>query len=269
MKTLQLKLNRKSTFIWIALLAGITFAFMAVFPSMANESMQMLVDGKLDALPDALLAIVGFESIPDFTDIRVFYAYIMQYINIALAIFSLSLGLSTFLKEEEDGTIEFIYAQAISRKDFVLQKLQANIMLTIVVVLSLIFASSLSFIAFRPEGVDLVALIIETVPLFLSYFAIALIFLFLGTGLSFILKSGTSVSPVSMGIVFITYIVGLMSSMLDILEPLKHLSILHALFPSAIYDGNVNTMSLLLWVVFSLLVFYVGMLRFNRRDINV
>lgn len=269
MKTLQIKLNKKSTLIWSALLAGITFAFMAVFPSMANESMQMLVDGKLDALPDALLAIVGFESIPDFTDIRVFYAYIMQYINIALAIFSLSLGLSAFLKEEENGTIEFIYAQAISRKEFVLQKLFANILLTVAVVLGLIFASTLSFVAFRPEGVDLIELIIETLPLFLSYFAIALIFLFLGTGLSFILKSGTSVSPVSMGIVFMTYIVGLMSSMLDLLEPMKHLSILHALFPSAIYEGDLNAGSLVLWVIGSLLIFYVGMHRFNHRDINV
>lgn len=269
MKKLQIKLNKKSTLIWALILGGITLLFMAVFPSMANESMQQLVDGKLDALPEALLAIVGFETIPDFTDIRVFYAYIMQYINIALGIFAFSLGLSSFLKEEETGTVEFLYAQAISRYDFVVQKLIANAMLVVSVVSVIVVSSVLSFVMFKPVDLELMPLLFESLPLFASYYVLVLIFLVFGTGLSLVLKSGISINALSMGLVFITYVAGLMSSMVSFLEPLKHVSILHALFPSAIYSGDVNFITVILWFVVAIASLGLGMLYFKKRDILV
>lgn len=269
MRKLHIKLQKKSTMIWTLLLSGIVFFFMAVYPSMANESMQQLVDGKMEALPDALLAIVGFEVIPDFTDIRVFYAYIMQYINIALSIFALSLGLSSFLKEEETGTIEFIYAQALSRKDFVLQKFFANLQLILFTVSMLVLSSGLSFIVFRAEEIKIWDLVIETLPIFASYYGLALIFLVLGSGLSLLLKSGSSASGLSMALVFVSYIMGIISSMVDFLQPLESISILHTFLPSSIYAGSFDFLSFLLWLSFALGSFLLGIYRFEKRDIQV
>ena len=76
MKTLQYKLNRKSQWLWIAALSLMLFGFMAFFPSMANDAMKDLVDNKLNGLPDSIMNIVGLDSFPDFTDIKVFYGYI-------------------------------------------------------------------------------------------------------------------------------------------------------------------------------------------------
>ena len=108
---LHIKLNLKGIILWALILLLIVFGFMAFFPSMANDSMKELVDGKLNGLPDSILSIVGFETFPDFTDINVFYGYIMQYVMMALAVFSMSLGLNTYIKEEKEGTIEFLFAQ--------------------------------------------------------------------------------------------------------------------------------------------------------------
>lgn len=269
MRNLQLRLNKKTAIVWSSILFGFIFIFMAVYPSMANDSMQMLVDGKLEGLPPALLSIVGFETIPDFTKITVFYAYIMQYMNIALAIFALGLGLGSFLQEESDGTIEYLFAQPLSRKELVVEKLKANLIIIFSVVSLIVLAGLLSFFIFKPEEVILLDLIVETVPLFASYYLLAAIFLILGSGLSLVLKSGSKVSTTAMAIVFATYFIGIMASLTDVLEPLKAVSILHSLFPSTIYTGEINYFSVGLWIFVAIAFFIFGLTNFNKRDILV
>lgn len=269
MKSLQIKLNKKSAIVWAVVLFGFIFVFMAVYPSMANDSMQSLADKKLEGLPPALLSIVGFESIPDFTDIKVFYAYIMQYLNIALVIFALSLGLGSFLQEEIDGTIEYLFAQPLSRKNLVIGKLIANIFLVFFVVSIVSLAGVLSFVVFRPDNVGLFDLLTDTIPLFISYYFLAFIFLILGSGLSLLLKSGSKVSTTAMALVFASYFIGIMASLVEILQPLKSVSLLHALFPSNIYLGDIDYYSIGLWIIFSMLIFFLGFVSFKDRDILV
>ena len=71
---------------------------------MAEEGLQELMAG----MPDDILQVLGFESFPDFSKIDQFFGYIIQYVMMALLVYSISLGLNTFLKEEKDGTIEFL-----------------------------------------------------------------------------------------------------------------------------------------------------------------
>lgn len=269
MTLLQLKLNTKSTLIWTSLLVGFIVLFMAVYPSMANESMQLLIDGKLEGLPPALLSIVGFDSIPDFTDIRVYYGYIMQYMNIALAIFSLSLGLSSFLQEEIDKTIEFLFAQPISRKELILDKLKANTLIVVTVVTMIILAGTLSFYLYKPNDIQLISLLKDSLPLFLSYYVIAFIFLLLGSGLSLLLKPGSKAVSVSMAIVFSSYFIGIMSEMTEVLLPLKSLSLLHGLFPADLYANDFGGYSVFIWTIISISFFVFGFKKFFTRDILV
>ena len=69
--------------------------FMAFFPTMAEEGLQELMAG----VPDDILQVLGFESFPDFSKIDQFFGYIIQYVMMALLVYSISLGLNTFLKE--------------------------------------------------------------------------------------------------------------------------------------------------------------------------
>ena len=98
---------------------------------------------------------------------------------------------------------------------------------------------------------------------------LAFIFLILGSGLSLLLKPGTKVSGVSMGLVFSTYFIGVMAMMSELLAPLKSISILHALFPSEVYSNKVNGNSVMAWGILALIVFVFGLLRFMKRDIEV
>lgn len=266
---LHIKLNLKATILWALILLLIVFGFMAFFPSMANDSMKELVDGKLNGLPDSILSIVGFETFPDFTDINVFYGYIMQYVMMALAVFSMSLGLNTYIKEEKEGTIEFLFAQPQSRQSLILNKLAANILLLTVVITTLVASSVLSFILFKPESINLGTLLSDNLIVFLSYYLLSFIFLLLGTSLSMLLPSSVSVIGISMALVFLPYLVGTMATMIKELKFIKGVSILHTLMPNQLYSNTINWMSLILWCLVSLALFMVAYQSFKNRDIKI
>ena len=124
MRRLQFNLNKKSMLIWMGVLGFMIVGFMAFFPTMAEEGLQELMAG----MSDDILQVLGFESFPDFSKIDQFFGYIIQYVMMALLVYSISLGLNTFLKEEKDGTIVFLYAQPITRTKLVLDKLMGNLM---------------------------------------------------------------------------------------------------------------------------------------------
>ena len=269
MKKLHLKLNKKTTAIWTITLSLIILLFSAAYLTMANDSMKMLVDSKLEGLPTAILSIVGFESIPDFTNIVVFYAYIMQYINIALAIFALSLGLASFLQEESDHTIEFLMSSPISRIDFVKEKLIANFILVTTTVVSMIVFSSLGLFLFKPEDVLFLDILKDVLPIYLSFFLIAYTLLIFGSGLSLILKSELKVATLAMAIVFSTYFMGIMASVVEKIDFLEVFSLLHALMPLTLYEGSANLFTIVFWIVLSILTFVFGLNFFKKRDILV
>ncbi|AMC93226.1 hypothetical protein AOC36_04335 [Erysipelothrix larvae] len=148
-------------------------------------------------------------------------------------------------------------------------KLIGNLILVVILVSCIILTSILSFALFLPEGISLTSLIVETLPIFGSYYFIAILFLVLGSGLSMILDASISITGVAMGVVFIPYVVAVMASLIDSLKPLKAISILHTLMPHEIYANNVSLISIALWILVVLGVFIIGMQRFKRRDILV
>lgn len=266
---LHLRLNWKSTLLWTLILSAILFGFMAFYPSMANDSMKELVDGKLNGLPDSILSIVGFETFPDFTNINVFYGYIMQYVLMALAVFSLTLGLNSYLKEEKEGTIEFLFALPQSRLSLIINKCIANIILVFILVTALIIVSLLSFALFRPTTVELSTIISDNLFILLSFYLLALVYLSLGTALSMILPSNLSMTGIAMALVFIPYLIGTMSIMIQEISFLKGISLLHTLMPNQIHANNVNLLSLVLWIALSVLLFGFGTMKFKHRDIQI
>lgn len=269
MRKLQIKLNKSSSLLWAFFLSIFIILFMAFFPSMANESMQSIVDSKLDGLPPALLSIVGFDKIPDFTQITVYYGYIMQYINVALAIYALNLGLASFLQEETDGTIEYLFAHPISRTQLIIEKLKANLMLTIGVVSFIILTSVFGFMVFKDADIILKDLLVESLPIFGSYYGIAIIFLILGSGLSLLFKSVYKIMNISMAIIFGTYFIGIMSTIVKVLEPFKFLSLLHVLLPSKLYLKEFDFLAILFWLILAIATFMFALKKFQKRDIYI
>jgi len=79
----------------------------------------------------------------DFTKITNFYGYILQYITLALMVYVTIVTVSTLVKEETDGTIEFLYSKPVSRNMIFLQKSFANISSFIVLLFVLSVVTSI------------------------------------------------------------------------------------------------------------------------------
>lgn len=250
--------------IWVGLLSLMIFGFMSFYPTMADQGMQELLEG----MSDSMLQILGFDTFPDFSKIDQFYGYIIQYINIALVVFAVTLGLNTYLKEERDGTIEFIFNQPLTRTQLIIQKLIGNILILGCILVAVILVSIISIAIFVPADAELSSVLISTIPVFGMLVLNTLLFLLLGTGLSLILSSDISVTGIGMGIVFVPYVLGMMAQMIEPLKSFEFISILHTTMPDRIYAGTYNANSIILWVVLAGATFIYGMIHFQKRDIK-
>ena len=245
MRRLQFNLNKKSMFIWMGVLGFMIVGFMAFFPTMAEEGLQELMAG----VPDDILQVLGFESFPDFSKIDQFFGYIIQYVMMALLVYSISLGLNTFLKEERDGTIEFLYAQPITRTKLVLDKLMGNLMVIGSILLVVIGLSVITLVVFAPKGIEINSILIDSIPVFSFMILVTVLFLLLEDWLIVVgLPSTVSTVGVSMGVVFGPYVLGMMAQMVDALGSLEFISILHTTMPSRIYAGSFDYLSYGIWI---------------------
>lgn len=262
---LQIKLNKKSIVIWMAVLGLMIVGFMAFFPTMSDQGLQELMAG----MSDSTLQILGFDTFPDFSKVDQFYGYIIQYVMMALLVYAITLGLNTFLKEEKEGTIEFLYAQPMTRSRLVFDKLVGN-MLNLLSILGVVIGLSvLTLIIFTPSGVEVSSILVKSIPVFISMILVTFLFLILGTGLSLMLPSSISSIGVAMSIVFGPYVLGMMAQMVEVLEPFEFISILHTTMPARIYIQNYDYLSYGLWIVLSVVTFIYGLHYFKKRDIHV
>ena len=108
----EFKRQFKSLIIWTTVCSALVVLFMALFPSMKEMGMQELVGSKLEVLPEAFLEAFNISGATDFSNISDFSAYVLQYIIMVGGIYAAILGVSALVKEESEGTIEFLYSNA-------------------------------------------------------------------------------------------------------------------------------------------------------------
>ncbi|MEM5818018.1 MAG: ABC transporter permease subunit, partial [Desulfitobacterium hafniense] len=124
---LELKNTWKSTLIWAVSLSMTIFVLLAFFPAMQTESMKGLAGIKMEGLDPALLEALGLSELTDFTVLTNYFGYILQYINLAIMVYVTLVAVNSLVKEETEGTIEFLYSKPVARTSIVFWKTLANI----------------------------------------------------------------------------------------------------------------------------------------------
>ncbi|ODN29800.1 ABC transporter permease subunit [Fervidobacterium thailandense] len=120
----ELKRNFKSFLLWTAFIVLIQWMYFAFFPSIAGDD--GLFSSKLQLLPKAFLKLFGVDKI-DFSDILHFFAMQGQiWVFLFATFYPARLSSSMFVKEENDKTIEFLFARPIRRESYVFQKFTAT-----------------------------------------------------------------------------------------------------------------------------------------------
>ena len=208
---LELRNIRKSAAV-SSLAVSLIFIFMlAFYPSMKTESMQALTGAKLEGMDPALLAALGLSEMVDFTVISNYFGYILQFAALAVMVIATHQAVSLLIKEESDGTIEYLCAKPVSRTEIFTQKLLAHVTVLALTMLLYIAVTAGGYMIFG--GYDLGAALKETAILFSGILFAALIFSSIGILFSAVVKSSSRAVGVAMALVFGSFILGILSTL--------------------------------------------------------
>jgi ABC-2 type transport system permease protein len=271
------KLEFKSTFkgllLWSGIVSLMLFLFMAFFPSMSNDAMKDLVSTKLSAMPISVLKALGIDSFPDFSDITQYYAYVLQYVALAAGIYAALLGTNTLIKEETYGTIEYLYAQPITRIQTTLFKFLSSVFTFILFIFSISITSSIMFFMFKPENADIVEIITQMKTILSGMILSGFVFISIGFFISTIIKSAKQATPVGIGIVFGTYILGMFSKTIsdkvEIAKVLKYLSPLDFGMPFDILKNGFDPLMVVLGILIIIICVAFSFAIYNKKDFRV
>ncbi|MGM7701429.1 ABC transporter permease subunit [Pseudalkalibacillus sp. Hm43] len=214
----ELKWNFKSLLIWSVILGGLVFLMMQIYPDFAKQ--QGNLEALLEAYPEGIKKAFNMDQLSLGTVLG-FYA-IEGYMLITLigSIYVVLLAGNMLAKEEGEKTIEFLLSKPISRTSLVTQKM---LVIIVNVVLFNLFVSLINLTGFMLvddgtfEFYPFVLMSIAPILLHLTFASIAFL-------LSSIFRKGRQILSITVGLVFITYFLQVISSVSDKLENLKYMS---------------------------------------------
>lgn len=260
----ELAINIKAMLIWFFILSGLGVLVIAFFPTVAKqaESFQQLMTG----MPKGLLAAFGLEQI-SMTDIMGFYAT-KQYTTLTLfgSVYAIMLAAGILSKEENDRTIEFLLSKPVSRSAVIGAKLLSTITLVafLNLLITIVMYISLEVVKTGDYSIKLFLL------LSLAALLLHLTFAALGFLASVIIRRSQNVLPVSLGLVMVTYFLGIASVLSEKLEFLKYFS------PFKYVDAvdiltrqKIDPMYLLMMVFISVIAVVISYYLYRHKDFAV
>jgi ABC-2 type transport system permease protein len=220
--TLEVRNIRKSVLKWTIAVASITFMMLAFFPAMQTESMQALAGAKMEGIDPALLQALGLTEMMDFTIITNFFGYVLQFITLAIMVYVTQQAVNSLIKEETDGTIEFLYSKPVSRSEIFCQKLLVNVVSFLFMIVVFGIVTVIGYISF--SDYNLIESIKEVSILYGAILYVGLIFMSIGMLLSAIIRSSKGSSGITIAIVFGTFVLGLIGALIEDLSFLFYFS---------------------------------------------
>lgn len=263
---MELKRGLKPLAIWSIVCVLLIILFMSMFPSMKDSGMQELVNTKMDAMPKALLEAFNLENMPDFSKLNEYFAYVFQYIVIAGSIYGGILGSKALIKEESEGTIEFLYAQPVSRTKIVTMKILSSVVIFYLFVMVMALASIGISLLVKPEDLKVIDLVMDMKLLFGGFFLIGLVFMSIGFLISVVIKSLRLAMPISTGIFFTTYLLGTFSGMINSLEFLKYFSPFHYAVPSELLKNGLDISNVVISIVIIIVTITATYFIYRKKD---
>lgn len=215
------------------------------------------------AFPEEMMAFFGGTDINIFDPEGFIHIEFFSYIPIILGIVAVSGATGLIVKKEEEGSLELILAQPVSRSAVFWGKLLAHL-----VTILLILAITWGGFALGLAGTDSFDLDPgQLVGPFVSLFAVLLVFLSLALMLSMILPTSGSANLVTNFLLIASFFITSLAQIEDRLEALNRFS------PLRYYQGGkaisgLNTDYLLLLFGVSLVFILAAWLLFEKRDLR-
>ena len=215
----EMKINLKSFLIWTSILIGLFLVVFLVYPSIINNKNMEAMDEMLKMFPEELLKAFNM----DISSIDTAFGWLKTegfvFVILITGIYSGILGSNILLKEESEKTIEYLNSVPVTRKNIVINKILCGI-LYIILMTAIIGIFNFIGLSISGDFDKKLYILLSITPIF-SSIVIFSVCLFLST---FTHKTKKTFG-ISLGIVFVSYFLNVISEMGESTEFLKYISI--------------------------------------------
>ena len=258
----EMKINLKNFIIWTSILMGLFLVVFLLYPSIiSSENMEML-DEMMQIFPEEVLKVFNM----DISSIDSAFGWLKTegfvFVLLIIGIYSGILGSNILLKEENDKTIEYLNSLPVTRKSILLNKIACGLIYIVLMVLSI---GLFNFIGLSLSGeFDKVAYILLSITPIFSSIVIFAVCLFLST---FTHKTKKTVG-ISLGIVFASYFLNIISEMAESTKVLKYISVFTlADIRNVILNKSINLLIVVLSIVFTLIFLVLSFVHYNKKEL--
>ena len=258
----EMKINLKSFIIWTSILIGLFLVVFLVYPSIVNSENMQMMDEMMKIFPEEMLKAFNM----DISSIDTAFGWLKTegfvFVLLITGIYSGILGSNILLKEESDKTIEYLNSVPVTRKKIVINKIICGLLYIVLMVLAI---GIFNFIGLTLSGdFDRKSyLLLSVTPLFSSIVIFA-VCLFLST---FTHKTKKTLG-ISLGIVFASYFLNVISEMGESTEFLKYISIFTlADIRNVIVDVSINPLMVALAIGITAIFIILTIIHYNRKEL--
>ena len=259
----EFKVNFKSFVIWLAVLVVIFLVVYLIYPYIITDETMKSIDEMMTIFPEEILKAFNM----DMTSISTAYGWFKSegftFILLIIGIYSSLLGSNILLKEEDDKTIEYLSSLPIKRSKIVTSRIITGISYIIIMVLIFGIFNYISLLisgSFNQKEFFLLSLtpIFASIPLF----AISLF-------ISSFFHNSKKVIGISLGFVFISYILNVLSELSNKVNFLKYFSIYSlANVRNIIETCSLNNLVIIISLAITIFFIVLTYIRYNKKEFD-
>ena len=258
----EMKINLKSFIIWTLILIGLFLVVFLVYPSIVNSDSIQMMDEMMKIFPEEMLKAFNM----DISSIDSAFGWLKTegfvFVLLITGIYSGILGSNILLKEESDKTIEYLNSVPVTRKKIVTTKIICGLLYIIIMVVAI---GIFNFIGLSLSGdFDRKSYLLLSITPIFSSIVIFAICLFLST---FTHKTKKTLG-ISLGIVFASYFLNIISEMSESTEFLKYISIFTlADIRNVIINVSINSVMVALSIGITAVFMILAIIRYDRKEL--
>ena len=258
----EIKINFKSFIIWFSILAGIFLVAFLMYPAIiSGENIEMLNE-MMKVFPEEVL--IAFNM--DISSMDTVFGWLKSegftFVLLVVGCYSGIMGSNILLKEESDKTIEYLNSLPIKRSDIVFSRVVVGLLYVLGLTL-LIGIFNYIGLYFSGEFDVKQYLLLSITPIFSS-----VVIFFLCMALSTFTHKTKKMLGVSLGIVFIMYMLSTFSAMAKEIEFLKYFSVFTLSdIRNVIVDVKINPVMVLISVLLSVVFLVITVVRYNKKEL--
>ena len=258
----EMKINLKSVMIWTSILIGLFLVVFLVYPSIVNSENMEMMDEMMKMFPEEMLKAFNM----DISSIDSAFGWLKTegfvFVLLITGIYSGILGSNILLKEESDKTIEYLNSVPVTRKNIVINKILCGLLY---IILMIAIIGIFNFIGLSLSGeFDRKSYILLSITPIFSSIVIFAVCLFLST---FTHKTKKTIG-ISLGIVFASYFLNIISEIGESTEFLKYISIFTlADIRNVIINESVNPLMIVLTIGITVVFMILTTIRYEKKEL--